>query len=347
MKKCLTVLFISVILITTYFTQDAKEDIKFSGLMFGDAFYNIDNIDITKKDLDGFQFRRIYITTDYIISEDFDARFRLDADQSSNSLTAGGKLGVMVKNAYLKWKNIFNGSDLFFGISPTPTYAISEAAFEYRALEKTIMDLFGIATSSDFGVDLRGKLNENGTVNYWLKIANNSFNGPETNKYKRFYLNIQLKPSDNFMATLYGDYASQAEKLDPFDNQSKSNNQVVGAVFLNYKQSEGYSIGVESFYRLIQHNFIESVDKPLQNQNGYGISVWARGNISEKVGLVGRFDNFDPNLDASNDAISFYLAGIDFRPAKKVSIIPNVELFTYQGKSSKDLTGRVTFYYKF
>ena len=339
--------FILLFLFFNLTAQDNTNKVKLSGLMFGDAFYNIDNVDITKKDLNGFQFRRIYITADYAISDNFEARFRTDADQSSNSLTPGGKLGVMVKHAYLKWKGIFSGSDLLFGISPTPTYDISEAAYEYRALEKTIMDLFGIASSSDFGVDLKGRLDESGIVNYWVKIANNSANGPETNKYKRFYLNIQLKPTDKFMATIYGDFASQAKKTDPFDNQSKSNNQIVGAVFLNYKQNEDYSIGVESFFRMIQNNFMKSATEALQNQNGYGISVWARGNLSDKVGLVGRFDNFDPNTDNANDATSFFLAGVDFKPVKKVSIIPNVELFKYQGNSGKDLVGRVTFYYQF
>ena len=34
------------------------------------------------KDLNGFQFRRIYFTTDYAIDETFSARFRLESDQT-------------------------------------------------------------------------------------------------------------------------------------------------------------------------------------------------------------------------------------------------------------------------
>ena len=59
--------------------------IKFSGLMFGDLFYNADAINPSKKDINGWQFRRIYITTDYNINEDFSSRFRLDVDQSALS----------------------------------------------------------------------------------------------------------------------------------------------------------------------------------------------------------------------------------------------------------------------
>ena len=54
----------------------------------------------------------------------------------------------MVKDAWLKWKNIFSGSDLIFGISPTPAFDVSEGAWGHRYLEKTIMDLDGIVRIS-------------------------------------------------------------------------------------------------------------------------------------------------------------------------------------------------------
>jgi len=142
-----------------------QEKVKISGLVYSDYFYNVNNSDLTKKDINGLQFRRIYFTTDFAAEENIDVRFRLESDQSTNSNTAGGKLGVMVKDAYLKWKGIFSGSDLIIGISPTTAYEVSEAAWGYRNLEKTILDFDGIISSRDFGIDLKGKLTENGTVN--------------------------------------------------------------------------------------------------------------------------------------------------------------------------------------
>src|SRR5512146_3331458 len=133
---------------------------KLSGLMFGDYFYNIDQRDTAKKDLNGIQLRRIYFTYDYAISPNFDTRFRLEADQSA--LTSDGKIGVFVKDAYLKWKGIFEGSDVLFGVSPAPAFDASEEAWGYRSLEKTIMDLRGIVPSRDLGVDLKGKLTDDG-----------------------------------------------------------------------------------------------------------------------------------------------------------------------------------------
>ncbi len=51
--------------------------VKFSGLMFGDYFYNASAHDSSQKNFNGFQFRRIYITTDYDIADNFSTRFRL------------------------------------------------------------------------------------------------------------------------------------------------------------------------------------------------------------------------------------------------------------------------------
>src|SRR5258708_1048095 len=45
---------------------------KFSGEMYFDYFYNIQQRDTSKKDLNGFQFRRIYFTYDYAIASNFD-----------------------------------------------------------------------------------------------------------------------------------------------------------------------------------------------------------------------------------------------------------------------------------
>ncbi len=313
--------------------------------MFGDYYYNIDNIDSTQKNINGFQFRRIYFTTDFAIADNFDARFRLESDQSGNSNTAGGKLGVMVKDAYLKWNNIFSGSDLIFGIFPTPAFDISEAAWGYRSLEKTIMDLNGIVSSRDFGLDFKGKIFDDGSVNYWVKVANNSSNASEIDKYKRYYALIHVKPIEGFQATFYTDYAAKADIKDSFDKQNKSNNAYVSALFLNYQQKNYFAIGLETITRRIQNNFSTNATTALQDQKSFGISFWAWAALMENLRFVARFDNYDPDTD--NDATILIIAGLDYRPAKNVSLIPNLWLSKIQGKDSKNLIGRLTFAYTF
>lgn len=344
--KYLSILLILLVTISHSLSAQEKSLPKFSGLMFGDYFYNIDQRDTTKKDINGFQFRRIYLTTDFAVSENFDARFRLEADQSAGSLTSGGRVGVMVKDAYLKWKNIFNGTDMLFGISPTPAFDVSEAAWGYRSLEKTILDFNGIVSSRDFGADLKGKLTESGLVKYWLKIGNNSGNSPEANKHKRYYGLLQFSPITNFQFTVYGDYASNPKKSDPTNKQLKSNSAAVGALFLNYFEKDKYSLGVETFLKSQQNNFSKA-GSALKSQSGFGVSLFAWVAASDLIRIVGRFDNFDPNTDLDKDGTNLILGAIDFRVDKNVSIMPNVEAVTYQSKGANDVIGRVTFYYQF
>ena len=207
MRTRLLTLF--TILVTVLFTittnaqdKETYPKVNIHGLTFGDLFYNVSNHSAAQKDVNGVRINRVYFTGDFKLSDEFSSRFRLETDQIGSG---GGKneFGVMVKDAWLKWGNIFSGSDLIFGISPTPAFDVSEGAWGHRYLEKTIMDLNHIVGSRDMGIDLKGKFDESGTVKYWLKLGNNSGNKPETNKYKRYYGLLEFNPSSNLLITLY------------------------------------------------------------------------------------------------------------------------------------------------
>lgn len=346
MRKIFAVIFISIILPANISAQELKDRVTISGNIFSDYFYNVDNIVDSLKDANGFRITRIFFTTDFIISKDFDARFRLEGNQSSGSLTQGGRLGLMVKDAYLKWKNIFDGSDLIFGLSPTPIYEISEV-WGYRCLEKSPTDLLGIVPFRDIGIDLKGKISGDGSLSYHLKIGNNSNNAPEINKYKRYYALITYKFFKWSQLGLYGDYSSAPNKKDLVDGKNKKNDQIVGAAFLTCSFEDYCSLGANAFLRNVRNNFYSSPAKTLQDQNGIGYSVWAWLKIIDKLRLVGRIDRFDPNHDKNNDASIMTIAGLDYRPINNVSIIPNFEFTDYQNKKDNDFSIRLTFAYQF
>ncbi len=318
---------------------------KFSGLMFGDYFYNADQHDASKKDFNGFQFRRIYFTYDYDIAEDFTTRFRLEADQSA--LASNGKTGVFVKDAYLRWKNVFQGSDLVFGVSPTPAYDLSEGAWGYRSLEKTIMDLRGIVPSRDLGIDLKGNLDNGGSAKYWLKIANNSGNSPESDKFKRYYGNLQFKVASGLQVLVYGDYDTRGNKLDAVSGQMKSNSRITFAGFVNLASKNEYSLGVEGYYQTIQNNFRSIPTAALEDQKNYGVTVFGWYAVSSDLRLVGRYDIWDPNTSLDKDGINLLILALDYIPANNVHVMPNLYLQTYQAGGSNDVVPRVTFYYVF
>jgi predicted porin len=355
MKKLF--LFASIFFICGIHLMNAQG--KFSGYMFGDYYYNImrDNGSLSNSAsssaapgttaMQAFQFRRIYFTYDNDISESFTSRFRLEVDQSANA--SNGKIGSFVKDAYLRWKNIFSGSDLFFGIHPTPAYEISEAAWGYRSLEKTIMDLRGIVSSRDFGISLKGKLTGDGMLNYWVMLANNSGNSPETDKYKRYYVHLQLKPITNLQATLYADYKDVA-------NVAAGNNGTwTTALFVGYAEPSIYNINVEAFM-VTQSNVFTPTGGSIGSKNGLGISLFGSYNITPELAVVGRYDYFDPNANsaanAKGDIRNYVIAGLSWKVDKNVSIMPNLLYETYEapaghGEPDPSVTARVTLYYVF
>ena len=374
MKRLILLLLVALSVgVTGAFAQG-----KFSGYMFGDYFYNIARDTSFRhsgvpgaavggqKDLQAFQIRRIYFTYDNDISESFTSRFRLESDASAGSkeTDGSGKVTVFVKDAYLMWKNVFQGSNLIFGFQPSNAFDISETAWQYRSLEKTIMDLRGIIPSRILGVALKGKLMESGMINYWLTIADNSgtatANGTNaaTDRFKRYSLNLQFLPTKEFQITLLGDYlAKPAINAFPVSGNPPAtvgNGVMTTALFAGYTVKDQFNVGVEGFLRSQANGMHNDANTGLTSLSSLGFTVYGEVNLSPTLVAVARYDYYDPNTDSNvkGDLMNYILAGLAFKPDKNVQIIPNVQIEMYQaptGGTAPDpsVTGRVTFYYVF
>src|SRR4030066_1889330 len=233
---------------------------KISGEAFIDYFYNILRDSSNSKlpntalkgvrDFNAFEFRRVTLNYDYNFSSIFQSRVRFEANQSA---ATGSSVTPYIKDLSLKWKNIFDGSDLIFGIQPPPSFEVSESYWQFRSLEKTIMDLRNIASSRDMGISLKGKMDAGGFIGYWITFANNSNLGPETDRYKRAYAHVNVAPMKNMNITLYSDYRFRA-KLNQTNTANKTvvslNNDVItSAAFIGIKDDE-FSCGVEGFLQI-------------------------------------------------------------------------------------------------
>ena len=335
---------------------------KIKGYLFGDYFYNVSrdaSIGVLKnaatkgeKSYQAFQFRRIYLTYDNKISSDFKTRIRLEMGNSI--LANNGKFSVNLKDAYLQWE-AFGKQTLVFGLQGSPSFSVSEKYWGYRSLEKTIMDLRKIESSRDLGVGLKGKLDKKGILSYWVLIGNGNSNKPETNKYKRFYLHLKISPSKNFAITLNGDYSPRGEIKNPYtisSNSNVSNGVFTSSVFIGYKSDKKYSLGIEAFLQSTNNGFDNG--SALENNKAIGLSAFGNVRLKDNLYFVGRFDYYDPNSNnlSKGDSRNYILAGLDFKVHKQVSIMPNIQVETYESLSSgksfdASVTGRITFYYKF
>ena len=336
--------------------------VKVSGIVFADYFYNIARdtavaSGVTVKniatggpqDFNGFQFRRVYVTFDDDVTENVFWRFRLEDDQIA--ATSGGTNNLFVKDAYLKWKGIFPGSDAAVGEQQTPL-EISEAAWGYRSLEKVQLDLRGITTTRDLGISLRGRLDKEGDYNYWVFIANNSNTGVESDKYKRYYANFQVKPFVNFQISVSGDYAAQA----PAANIGSRDKTTVSAL-INYSVKDAYSVGLEGFSQIADHSFQPSAGDAYESLVPHGASLFAWYTIVPGLTAIVRYDYFDPNTNgavtAQGDSRNLIIAGLSWKADKSLSIQPNIEYETYEEKPAagivqsksynSSVTGKITF----
>jgi hypothetical protein len=359
---------------------------RISGVVFGDYFYNAArDSNFSKgnlpnsatggpKSLQGFVIRRINISYDYDISEQFSTRFRLEMDASSaGATTANGKLAPYVKDAWLKWKGVFGGSDLIFGIQPSSAFDVSEAAWSYRSLEKTIMDLRGIVPSRFFGLALKGKLDDAGSFSYWAMVSNReagtnpkdlsaAANMTQNDKYNVYSLQLQIKPSKQFLATVYGDFRPAAPVNDLTSTTvppaTVGHAMTTLAGFLNFTEPDQFSIGLEAFLQMTANSYVDPSVTPvsLKGNTAMGVSVWAWVNLQPTLSLVGRYDMYDPRTGSANvekgNSRNSMLFGVVAKPDKHVQIMPNVQVETYEsipnGPSfDTSITGRVTFAWTF
>lgn len=346
--KCSLTCISALCLITfsvSLFAQD-KPSGKVHGYVFGDYYYmlgadtaavrGVGQYSGTRKDYQAFQFRRLYFYYDYTFSERFAAQFLLEANDKA--LEPGGKHGVFVKTAYLEWKDILPMSALSFGLVPTPTWSLlSEKVWNYRSIEKTIIDFRGLGNASDIGVLLRGKFNEKGTFAYNAMIGNGNGQKPESNKYKKYYLGLNAKPAADVIVEGYVDYEPAAN--------DRSKMTLKG--FAAYQTSD-LTVGIEVFRQEQKKAGASGTD-----QVPFGVAGFLWAPIPGVKGLNGfaRYDYYNPDTEVSDRGFNenFVAVGLDYMPISNVHIMPNVWLNSFSAKGAgerdADIVARITFFY--
>jgi hypothetical protein len=350
MKK--TYLLVFVLFVFCNLNAQEKSPLKISGTLFLDYNVNVlrdtnkantENAALTgPKDFHGFQFRRIYFTVDYDISESITTRFRLESDQVE--LTSKGKISPFIKDAFIKFKNVFSGSDVYVGLQPTIGYEVSESVWGYRSLDKTQLDLRNILSSRDIGVSLKGKIDNDGLFNYGVQYGNSSGMKPETDNNKRLSAIFHVKPIKNFQFTIYGEQNYIATDTN-WTNYS---------IFAGYSEKDNFSFGAEFFMISQAKSFKKTGETELQPLKKLGISVFGNYCFLPDFSVILRYDIFDPNTDSdfNGDSRQYFIAAIDWKIDKKCSIIPNIQYETYQRKTisqqyDPSLNARITFVYNY
>jgi len=364
------------------------------GYAFGDFYYKGHADSLNRggsnqysgipKNRNAFQFRRIYLGYDYNISKKFSAEVLLAAEDNfpagnpitstaaSGDQTANGKLTFYIKLANLRWKNIWNGTDLVVGQIATPAFpGITEKIWSYRSIERTIADIRR-TPSYDMGVALQGTFDPK-TKNYGydVMVGNGTSAKPEADNFKWYYGDIWAKFMDQkIVLDLYADY----ERLSLTPGAHHSRQMIKG--FAAYT-TPALTVGVEGFINNMAND--ETATKitggtDLLTTHAKGISIYVHGNIvKDKLRFFARYDMFSPlsvnnskyskyklatgNYNDDSYALSgspavetaigdptykqqFVTAGLDFTPIKNVHFMPNI-WYNHYASQLEGATGKM------
>jgi len=339
MEKTYLVLLLTFLITTFNNAQDSGG--RFSGYMFGDYYYVVNNHDQSLIDLHGYQFRRIYFTYDYNIDNAWSTRLRLEMSNEFGEDQAI-KISPFVKDAYLKYKTGLQS--IILGISPTPTWKTVEKTWGYRSVEKTPLDLQKMGSSRDFGLAAHGYFNSSKTFGYSVMFSNGSSNKQEIDKGKSGMVSLRWKPNNEFIFEVYGDYADKVGATDWITLQG----------FAAYV-SKNFRVGLQ------YANQTREIDEATSD-NFNIVSAFFTGKINQNFGYLLRADKmFEANpkgeeiafIPFSKDAASTLLIlGLDWTLIKEVSLIPNIEYVLYDktdlGETiENDMFARLTFFWKF
>ena len=160
---------------------------KIDGYFFGDYYYLPKSHRGELEKRNGFQYRRVYFTYEKDLSTEFSTRFRLEMNGKSfpTARQTTSKLEPFLKHGYLKWKPSGWRTNIYLGLSGTPTWRNVEKAWGYRSVAKTVLDLHKMGSSTDFGIALQGDIDASNQISYHLMIANGTGTRAEIDKNKR------------------------------------------------------------------------------------------------------------------------------------------------------------------
>ena len=319
---------------------DPPDDLKrleIGGLLFGDAYWVASHHDPTAEGIVSAWIRRGYLTFDSEFTKRLSGRLRFELNQDGNFDVF--EFEVDFKDLYLQ--AAVGEHRVLFGLSQTPTFALIEPFWGYRHVERTPMDLQGIA-SRDTGIAANGPITKDGSITYRVMYGTQLEFGSDSNDAGEWMAAVSWEPSSNWVVELYGDFE------DPL---SSGDGRRTLQGFMGYRTESG-RVGLQYSHQ--------------DRDDSQGIelaSLFGVADVSEDWSLLGRVDRlFEPSIRGDdiaylpfdpNARATLLILGVEARPYEFFSLVPNIEYIRYddpdgpEPRPEDDLLVRLTFYLKF
>lgn len=313
--------------------QFASAQPRVSGQVFADALAALSGYS-APADSSAFRFRRMQVTATAPLDTTFSVLVQLEVDDGEQ--TSQGKSAAFMKQAWLRWGRVHGLGDLTLGLSPTPTWDLSEAYWGYRSIEKTVMDLAGLGFATDIGVSLRQAAGPTHPVGWFVMLSNDNGQRPENNGTKRLALSVPWRIGDFVVEGL----ADATPAPGPLDRWT-------GKVFVGWQHGPS-AAGLETYERVNAAAGVNGADvRPA------GVSLFGHRAFAKTWQMVGRVDWTDPDVSTHGSGYRqlYFIAALDASPRANVHLMPNALIRTYSAKAGSlpnrdpDVTLRVTLWF--
>jgi hypothetical protein len=340
-------------------------EIKTSGVMYINYIYDVDDLG-KGKGFNRFDLDRTYLTFESNIADVAKMRVTTDIYQNASSVSFKAEDGskadntdvksisvpsyytgwsVRLKNAYVD-VNLIPYTTLRAGMIGTPWIPLVEGVWKYRFVKQTLTDAEKLFGSADVGAAAIVKIPQ-GYGEVMLAVLNGpGYSKPEDNKYKDIVPRITLTPFPTD-AILKGLGVSGYYYLGKTASGDTSLDRTRVGAMLNFSY-DFINVGGE-----FDTSKDQSLDKnsATVDTNGSGFSVF--GDVQFKkflpapldnLGVLARFDSWDPNTDKADDGHSVILAGLTYGVAQNVRLVVDLQQTSYQAadkNSTSQIMGQV------
>ncbi len=319
---------------------DPPKDLKrleVGGLLYADGYWVASHHDPASEGIVSAWIRRGYLTLDSEFTKRLSGRMRFELNQDGDFDVF--EFEVDFKDLYLQ--TTIGEHKVLFGLSSTPTFNLIESFWGYRHVERTPMDVQGIA-SRDTGIAANGPIAKKGAISYRVMYGTQLEFGSDSNDAGEWMGAVSWKPNANWVVEIYGDFE------DPW---SSGDGRRTLQGFMGYR-TESSRLG-------LQYSHQDRDDSPgIKLASVFGVADFAKdwsflGRVDRLFGPSVRGEDiaylpFDPDAKAT-----LLILGVEARPYEFFSLVPNIEYIHYDDpdgpelRPEHDLLFRLTFYLQF
>ncbi len=259
--------------------------------------------------ISAFKLDRAYLIARARLGQGFASRLTLDA------IDTGAGHVVFVKHAFMEYSPKKEQVRGRFGLIDTPYTGYYDEFWEHRFVAKSFADSVGALYTADLGASAQGT-HKAGLINWHAALVNGEgFRAPELDSGKTLQGRLSIDP----MAPKKG---KARLPLTAFVSQANTYDQ---ESVLTYIGAAGYRIPKVTLWG----EYLGRKDNENDvTASGYSVSILP--GMPKYGHLIVRYDHFDPDIDADDDATTKVIVGASHDFVDRVSLAATFEQTTLE-----------------